>query len=76
MQHTVGNGEISEPVINIKHEIDDENLNLSSGIRGISATTALSIKSMTNNTFGNNTDSLDCVVCGDRATGKKNVSKF
>ena len=25
---------------------------------------------MTNNTLGNTADGLDCVVCGDRATGK------
>jgi hypothetical protein len=30
---------------------------------------------MTNNTFANNTEGLDCVVCADRATGMKNVGK-
>jgi hypothetical protein len=67
----VGSRDINEPVIIIKREIDDENLNVNSGIGGMSTTMALGIKSMTNNSFGNNTDGLDCVVCGDRATGTK-----
>jgi len=72
VQHTVGSGrEINESVINIKRELDDESQNFNTGVRGMSSTMALSIKSMTNNTFGNNTEGLDCVVCGDRATGKK-----
>ena len=36
----------------------------------MSATMALSVKPMTNNTIGNAAEGLDCVVCGDRATGK------
>jgi nuclear factor 4-beta len=70
VQRNVGNEEINEAVINIKREIDDENLRHNGGIEEMSVTTALSIKSMTNNTFANNTEGLDCVVCADRATGK------
>ncbi len=62
-------------MINIKREIDDENLRHNGDIEEMSVTTALSIKSMTNNTFANNTEGLDCVVCADRATGMKNVGK-
>jgi hypothetical protein len=74
VQHTVESGERIDPVINIKREIDDESFNPNGGIGGMSTNMALSIKSMTNNTFTNNTDGLDCVVCGDRATGKKKKS--
>jgi hypothetical protein len=67
VRRTVGGGEITDPVTIIKCEIDDESFNRNDG--DTSANLALGIKTMTNNTFGNNTDGLDCVVCGDRATG-------
>ncbi|CAF0762062.1 unnamed protein product [Adineta steineri] len=70
VRRTVGNGDISEPVTIIKCEIDDQNSGLHNGIDDASTTIALGINSMTNNTFVNNTETLDCVVCGDRATGK------
>jgi hypothetical protein len=71
VQHSIGSGDINEQVIYIKREIDDDNLNFNNGpVGGTSTTMALSVKTMTNNTMTNNTESLDCVVCGDRATGK------
>jgi hypothetical protein len=78
VQRTVGSGEISEPVTIIKCEFDDESFNLNDGRGGMSTNMALGAKTMTNNTFGNITDGLDCVVCGDRATGNKRdlVLKF
>jgi len=76
VQHTVESGEKIDPVINIKREIDDESFNPNGGIGGMSTNMALSIKSMTNNTFTNNTDGLDCVVCGDRATGTEKSLKI
>jgi hypothetical protein len=67
----VGSEDIGEPLVNIKREIDDENLDIDNGIGGMSTTMTLGIKTMTNNnTIPNNTEGLDCVVCGDRATGK------
>ncbi len=76
MQHSVESGGKIEPVINIKREIDDENFNFNDGIGGTLTNIALSIKSMTNNTFTNNADGLDCVVCGDRATGTEKSLKI
>ena len=76
MQRTVESAETTEPVTIIKCEIDDESFNLPDGLDDIAGTMTLGIKTMTNNTFGNNTDGLDCVVCGDRATGKRKKENF
>jgi len=70
VQHIVDSDERSDSLISIKREFDDENLCFNQSTGGMSTTMALTIKPMTNNSFGNNTESLDCVVCGDRATGK------
>ncbi|CAF2407740.1 unnamed protein product [Rotaria sp. Silwood2] len=70
VRRTVGSGNISEPVTIIKCEVDDEIVGLDDGIAAVSTAMALGINSTTNTTFGNNADGLDCVVCGDRATGK------
>ncbi|CAF3714359.1 unnamed protein product [Rotaria socialis] len=70
VRHTVGNEGISEPLTIIKCEIDDDIVGLNDGIGPASTAMALGINSATNTTFVNNTDGLDCVVCGDRATGK------
>jgi len=69
VQHIVDSDERSDSLISIKREFDDENLCFNQSTGGMSTTMALTIKPMTNNSFGNNTESLDCVVCGDRATG-------
>jgi hypothetical protein len=68
VRRTIGSEEITEPVTIIKCEIDDQSLGLNNAFAEVSATMASGIKSMTNNIEG-----LDCVVCGDRATGKKNI---
>lgn len=73
VQHTIGSGNSDEAVIYIKHEFDDDSAKFNSGIGGMSAAVALGVKTMTNNTIGNNTEGLDCVVCGDRATGIENT---
>ncbi|UJR33089.1 hypothetical protein I4U23_020547 [Adineta vaga] len=69
VRRTAGNEDISEPVT-IKCEFDDQTLGFQDAIGGIPETMTMGLHSMTNNTFGNNSESLDCVVCGDRATGK------
>ena len=69
MRRTVGSEGISEPLTIIKCEVDDEIVGLNDGITSASTAMALGINSATNTAFGNNTDGLDCVVCGDRATG-------
>ncbi|CAF1678152.1 unnamed protein product, partial [Adineta ricciae] len=66
---TVGNEATSEPVT-IKCEFDEHNVIFHDGVGDLAETMTLGLHSMTNNTFGNNAESLDCVVCGDRATGK------
>jgi hypothetical protein len=71
VQRKLGSEDLGEPLVNIKREVDDENLDIDNGIGRMSTSMALGIKTMTNNTIGNNADGLDCVVCGDRATGKK-----
>jgi hypothetical protein len=73
VRRTVGSNEISEPVTIIKCEVDDDSLGFNDGIGEVSGTLTLDIKAMTNNNFGNNNnnEASDCVVCGDRATGKK-----
>ena len=71
----MGSEDIGEPLVNIKREVDDENLDIDNGPGGMSTTMALGIKTMTNNTISNNTEGLDCVVCGDRATGKEKTQK-
>jgi hypothetical protein len=70
VQRKLGSEDLGEPLVNIKREVDDENLDIDNGIGRMSTSMALGIKTMTNNTIGNNADGLDCVVCGDRATGK------
>jgi hypothetical protein len=70
VQRSVINGELGETIRIIKRETDDDCLGLDNGIARVSTTMALGINSMTNNSFGNNNEILDCVVCGDRATGK------
>ncbi|CAF3415552.1 unnamed protein product [Rotaria sp. Silwood1] len=70
LRRTAGSGNISEPVTIIKCEIDDEIVGVNDGIGTVSTAMALGINSTTNTSFGNSTDGLDCVVCGDRATGK------
>jgi hypothetical protein len=63
--------DFGETVTIIKRELDDECLlEANHGQRDTSKTMALGINSTTNNTFGNNQEVLDCVVCGDRATGR------
>jgi hypothetical protein len=69
VRYTVGNEGINEPLTRIKCEIDDDIVGLNGGIGPASTAMALGINSTTNTAFGNNTDGLDCVVCGDRATG-------
>ncbi|CAF0847539.1 unnamed protein product [Rotaria sordida] len=70
VRRTIGSGNINEPVTIIKCEIDDEFVGPNDGLGVVSTAMALGINSTTNTTFGNNADGLDCVVCGDRATGK------
>jgi hypothetical protein len=62
------NSDFGETVTIIKRETNDDCLG--DGIGGVSTTMALGINLITNNIFGNNNELLDCVVCGDRATGK------
>jgi hypothetical protein len=73
VRRTIGSEEITEPVTIIKCEIDDQSLSLNNGFAEVSAITASGIKSIMNNISGYNIEGLDCVVCGDRATGKKNI---
>ena len=70
VRRTVGNEVTSEPVT-IKCELDEHNVIFHDDVDDLAETMTLGLHSMTNNTFGNNAESLDCVVCGDRATGKK-----
>ncbi len=70
MQRSVISGELGETIRIIKRETDDDCLGLDNAVPRVSTMMALGINSMTNNTFGNNNEVLDCVVCGDRATGK------
>ena len=76
MQHSIGSGDTNEAVIYIKHEFDDDSAKFNSGFGGMSTAVALSVKTMTNNTMGNNAEGLDCVVCGDRATGKEQADRI
>lgn len=71
MQRAFLSSDFGETVTNIKRETNDECLGLDHDARGVSKTMALGINSTSNNTFGNNHETLDCVVCGDRATGKQ-----
>ena len=71
MQHSILSNEFGETVTNIKHETTDDCLGLNDNTGGVSTIMALSVNSTNNNTFGNNNEVLDCVVCGDRATGKR-----
>ncbi|CAM2697686.1 unnamed protein product [Rotaria socialis] len=58
----------TEPII--KLETDENCLDFDDDVHGNQAIMALGINSTNKNTFGNNTEILDCIVCGDRATGK------
>ncbi len=69
MQRARISSELGETVKAIKRETNDDCLG--DGVGGVSTTMTLGINSLTNNIFGNNHEPLDCVVCGDRATGKK-----
>jgi hypothetical protein len=68
VQRAIINSDFGETVTNIKRETNDECLG--DGVGGVSTTMALGIHSLTKEVFGNNHELLDCVVCGDRATGK------
>ena len=67
MQRAIDSGEFSDTVTIIKREISDDCIVVS----GVPTTMAIGNNSNTNNTLGNNNEVLDCVVCGDRATGKE-----
>lgn len=70
MQPTVVNENISKPVTIIKCEVDDECQGFrTDGVADLSTTMTMGTYSIKNNTFGGNSETLDCVVCGDRATG-------
>lgn len=75
MRRTVGSSGVNEPITIVKCEIDDDIVDLNGGFGLTSTAMALGNNSTTNNTFGSNTDGLDCVVCGDRATGKRKEHK-
>ena len=70
---TVDIGDINEFVTVIKCEVGDEISGINDNISIAPTEMCLNINSTTNSsTFGSsNSDSLDCVVCGDRATGRK-----
>ncbi|CAF3615289.1 unnamed protein product [Adineta steineri] len=70
VQRAIITSEFGETVTIIKRESNDDCLGVDDGVERISTTMALGNNSTTNNTFGNNNELLDCVVCGDRATGK------
>lgn len=55
----------------IKCEIDDDFQLYPNTIEGHPTSTALGTYSLKNQQFGNSNEPLDCVVCGDRATGKR-----
>ena len=63
MQRAVLESDFAKSVAVIKHETNDECLG------GVSTTMALGIRSIVRNSFASNDELLDCVVCGDRATG-------
>ena len=67
VQRAIINSELGETVTIIKRETNDECLG--DGVGGVSTTMALGIHLLTKEIFGNNHELLDCVVCGDRATG-------
>lgn len=72
VRRTVGSGDISEPLAIVKCEVDDDLVGFNNNvIGGVSTAMALGNNSTTNNAYGNNAEVLDCVVCGDRATGRK-----
>ena len=70
MQRAIISGEFDETITIIKRETNDDGLGLDDGVDGVSTTMALGVNSTSNNSFGSNNEVLDCVVCGDRATGK------
>ncbi len=72
VQRAIFSSEFGETVTIIKRETNDDCLG--DGVGGVSTTMALGINSISNNIFGNNNELLDCVVCGDRATGKCKIN--
>jgi hypothetical protein len=71
VQRAIVGSKFDENITIIKNEVSDDSLSLDDAAGGVSTTMALGINLSTNNTFGNNNEVLDCVVCGDRATGNK-----
>ncbi|CAF3008545.1 unnamed protein product [Rotaria socialis] len=70
VQHAIMTDEFGETEPIIKLETDENCLDFDDDVHGNQAIMALGINSTNKNTFGNNTEILDCIVCGDRATGK------
>ncbi|CAF0881073.1 unnamed protein product [Rotaria sordida] len=74
MQRAIVNSEFSETETIIKRETNDDSLDVNDGMGGGATVMDLGVSSTNNNnnnnTFGSNNEILDCVVCGDRATGK------
>ncbi|CAF3711333.1 unnamed protein product [Rotaria socialis] len=70
VQHAIMTDEFGETEPIIKLETDENCLDFDDDVHGNQAIMALGINSTNNNNFGNNTEILDCIVCGDRATGK------
>ncbi|CAF3720297.1 unnamed protein product [Rotaria magnacalcarata] len=54
----------------IKLETDENCLDFDDDVHGKQAIMTLGINSTNSDAFGNNNEILDCIVCGDRATGK------
>lgn len=70
MQPTVVSENISKAAALIKCEVDDDCQQFNNnGHGGISSAMSLGNYSIRANNFGNTAEILDCVVCGDRATG-------
>lgn len=70
MQRATISDDFGETSAIIKCEIDDNILDIDDTIDKIPSIMAVGgINSGNNNNFGSNTEILDCVVCGDRATG-------
>ncbi|CAF3946279.1 unnamed protein product [Rotaria sordida] len=74
VQRAIVNSEFSETETIIKRETNDDSLDVNDGMGGGATVMDLGVSSTNNNnnnnTFGSNNEILDCVVCGDRATGK------
>ena len=70
MQPTVVSGNVGKTTAIIKCEAQDDYQPFNGdGFGGMSKAMNLGNYSVKNQNFGNNTENLDCVVCGDRATG-------